>query len=193
MCKKVPYLFQETVFPLDSLQSLKQQICPRQKHCWMTVWCGRSKHWCWPAGCSSLLALQGTYTSMISRQSGCRVEAGIRKDEAREMESGINFAASVWVMDWRHSLVDGLDSVSHGEFIHYLLSRLLKVHLPGVIAFSVWNFHNAAILLLSGVLKQMLNRDREQWRPLLYNKITTASATVGSLRLTSCRHVYCTW
>lgn len=60
------------------------------------------------------------------------------------------------VLCLRHGLIDGFHSVSHGELVHDLLRRLIEVHFPGVIAFSIGDLHHAAVLLLCGVVEDVL-------------------------------------
>lgn len=69
---------------------------------------------------------------------------------------------SVSAVSSRHGLIDGLDSVSHGELVHDLLRRLLEVNLPGVVSFSIGDFHHTAVLLLCGVVEDVLQRHTVQ-------------------------------
>lgn len=64
----------------------------------------------------------------------------------------------------RHGLVDGLHSVSHSKLIHYLLSCLFKINLPGIVPFSIRDFNYTSILLLSGVLEQVLKTQGRRGR-----------------------------
>lgn len=59
----------------------------------------------------------------------------------------------------RHSLIDGLHSVSHGEFIHYLLGDVVKVDLPCILPFHLRDLHHAVVLCLSQVVEQILLMD----------------------------------
>lgn len=56
----------------------------------------------------------------------------------------------------RHGLIDGLHSVSHGELIHYLLGHVVKVDLPGLLAFHLGDLHHAAVPHLGQAVEQVL-------------------------------------
>jgi hypothetical protein len=59
----------------------------------------------------------------------------------------------------RHGLVDGFYTVSESKFIHNFLVGVTKVHLPGVLADSLWQFDIAKILIAC-VMKQVLMEAR---------------------------------
>lgn len=63
----------------------------------------------------------------------------------------------------RHGLVDGLHPVTHGELVHDLLGGLLKVHLPGVVAFGVGDLHHAVVLDIGDVVEEVLRGGR-RWK-----------------------------
>lgn len=48
----------------------------------------------------------------------------------------------------RHSLVYGLHSITHCKLIHNFLGSLVKVNLPSIIPFGIWDFHNPIILYI---------------------------------------------
>lgn len=56
----------------------------------------------------------------------------------------------------RHGLIDGLHSISHGELIHYLLGHVVKVDLPGLLAFHLGDLHHAAVPHLGQAVEQVL-------------------------------------
>lgn len=59
----------------------------------------------------------------------------------------------------RHGLVDGLHAVAHGELVHDLLVKLVKVDLPGVVALRRRDFHHAASLHVGGEVEHVLRRE----------------------------------
>ena len=61
----------------------------------------------------------------------------------------------------RHSLIDGLHSVSHGELIHYLLRHVVKIDLPRLVPFHLRYLHHAAALHLRQVVEQVLRDNTE--------------------------------
>ena len=56
-------------------------------------------------------------------------------------------------------MINGLDAVSHGEFVDDFLSRILEINLPGVVAFGLRQIHHASVLLAQ-VVKQILVQTR---------------------------------
>lgn len=62
------------------------------------------------------------------------------------------------VLHSRHGLVDGLDTVAHGELIHDLLRHVVKVDLPGVVSASFGDLDGALTEDIGGVVEQVLHR-----------------------------------
>lgn len=50
-------------------------------------------------------------------------------------------------MEMSHGLVDGLNTVSHREFVDNLLRVLVEVDFPRVVAFGLWELHEPHVLL----------------------------------------------
>lgn len=56
----------------------------------------------------------------------------------------------------RHGLVDGLDPITHCELVHYFLSHVVKIDLPGVVAASVRDLHRTLTEHVCGVVEEVL-------------------------------------
>lgn len=59
----------------------------------------------------------------------------------------------------RHGLVDGLDTVAHGELVHDLLRHVVKVDLPRVVSASFGDPDGALTEDVGGVVEQVLHRE----------------------------------
>lgn len=85
----------------------------------------------------------------------------------------------------RHSLIDGLHSVSHGELIHYLLGHVVKVDLPRLVPFHLRDLHHAAALHLRQVVEQVLRVAREitqsgsRWWSTVSQQVVKGSLVCG--------------
>lgn len=62
----------------------------------------------------------------------------------------------------RHSLVDGLDSITHGKLIYDFLGSFLKVHFPCIIPFGVRNLHHTIILDVRHIMEEILRKRKQK-------------------------------
>ena len=59
----------------------------------------------------------------------------------------------------RHGLIDGLNAVSEGKFIHNLLAGLVKVDLPTLLPLGIWQVDLTRVLLAE-IVEQVLMETR---------------------------------
>lgn len=62
------------------------------------------------------------------------------------------------ISDSRHSLVDRLNPVAHGELIDDFLGDVIKVNFPPIVSTRFWNSHCTLTQHISRVVEQVLKR-----------------------------------
>lgn len=46
------------------------------------------------------------------------------------------------MQDLRHGLVNGLNPITHGKLINYVLCHIFKVDLPRIVSTSLWDLYH---------------------------------------------------
>lgn len=80
----------------------------------------------------------------------------------------------------RHGLVYRFNAVTHCEFIHYLLSCLIKIHLPGIISFGIRDLHHPIPLHICEMVKEVL---KHKTGLKVYVRLMKPSSFMKSLEL----------
>lgn len=61
----------------------------------------------------------------------------------------------------RHGLIYRFHSITHSKLIHNLLWCLFEVDLPGIITFSIWDFHHTVVLKICHIVEEILQGEKE--------------------------------